>query len=463
MKEIKAYQRGDRWAVSYRVSGYSQVFYESFLTEAEAKARAAELTLKKLQGTLRPPIIRQKKKMPTLKELLAEYVESYGKSRWGDSQYSVVTRQIRDYIDPAPISGLLIKDISPVEIDRFFNDLLFTPVVMRKGHTDTGKTVGISIVEKIRATIRSAFNQAIKWGYITSNPVVGSTLPKVERQSRTVWKPDEAQYALSACGNELLRLCMLLSIGCSMRIGEILGLQWSSVHLTPIASLDNPPTLHVKQELKRCDVHSLEQTASRGDIYFRFPARKQAHTCTTVLVLKAPKTATSVRTLYIPATVVEVLKAHQERQSEEKRKAGKMYDDYDLVIAQPDGRPVEERYISKELEKLVEETRLPKVVFHSLRHLSTSLKLQYSGGDIKAVQGDTGHAQADMVTSVYAHTFDDNRRSLANLMESNFFEKNLVKKTEVGSATLPEVLEFEKLLVEKPDAAKSLIALLKIV
>ena len=171
--------------------------------------------------------------------------------------------------------------------------------MLRKGHADNGKTVGISIVEKIRATMRSAFNQAIKWGYITSNPVVGSTLPKVERRSRAVWKPDEAQYALSACGNELLRLCMLLSIGCSMRIGEILGLQWSSIHLTPISSLDNLPTLHVKQELKRCDVHSLEQTASRGDIFFRFPARKQAHTCTTVLVLKAPKTASSVRTLYI--------------------------------------------------------------------------------------------------------------------------------------------------------------------
>jgi len=113
-----------------------------------------------------------------------------------------------------------------------------------------------------------------------------------------------------------------------------------------------------------------------------------------------------------------------------------MYGDYDLVIAQPDGRPVEERFISRELEKLIEETQLPKVVFHSLRHISTSLKLQYSGGDIKAVQGDTGHAQADMVTSVYAHTFDDNRRSLAGLMESNFFEKSSEEKERNGQRHL---------------------------
>ena len=29
-----------------------------------------------------------------------------------------------------------------------------------------------------------------------------------------------------------------------------------------------------------------------------------------------------------------------------------------------------------------------------------------SGGDIKAVQGDSGHAQADMVTEAYGHIID---------------------------------------------------------
>ena len=41
------------------------------------------------------------------------------------------------------------------------------------------------------------------------------------------------------------------------------------------------------------------------------------------------------------------------------------------------------------------------MVFHSLRHTSVTYKLKLSGGDIKAVQGDSGHAQADMVMEVY--------------------------------------------------------------
>lgn len=74
------------------------------------------------------------------------------------------------------------------------------------------------------------------------------------------------------------------------------------------------------------------------------------------------------------------------------------YQDFGLVIAHEDGRPYEERQIAFLLRKLTDATGLPPVVFHSLRHCSASLKLQIGGGNIKAVQGDTGHAQSRMVT-----------------------------------------------------------------
>ena len=46
-----------------------------------------------------------------------------------------------------------------------------------------------------------------------------------------------------------------------------------------------------------------------------------------------------------------------------------------------------------------------------------------SGGDIKAVQGDSGHAQADMVTEVYGHIIDEDRRKNAEMMENAFYNK----------------------------------------
>ena len=83
------------------------------------------------------------------------------------------------------------------------------------------------------------------------------------------------------------------------------------------------------------------------------------------------------------------LKKQQERRIKELHG---LYQNYDMVIAQADGRPTEERLISRAMKLLAQENNLPEVVFRSLRHLSTSMKLQVSGGDIKAVQGDTGHS-----------------------------------------------------------------------
>ena len=79
--------------------------------------------------------------------------------------------------------------------------------------------------------------------------------------------------------------------------------------------------------------------------------------------------------------------------------------------------------IRKALNDLIKEHDLPPVVFHSLRHTSVTYKLKLNGGDIKAVQGDSGHSQINMVTDVYSHIIDDDRRKNAELFEQAFYEK----------------------------------------
>ena len=128
-----------------------------------------------------------------------------------------------------------------------------------------------------------------------------------------------------------------------------------------------------------------------------------------------------------------------------------------MVIAQADGRPTEERLIARALKLLEQENNLPEVVFHSLRHLSTSMKLQVSGGDIKAVQGDTGHSQVSMVTNVYAHTFDENRKRIADRMETSFFKATVPEKRDAN----PECDQILSLLAEKPELAALILAMAK--
>ena len=106
-----------------------------------------------------------------------------------------------------------------------------------------------------------------------------------------------------------------------------------------------------------------------------------------------------------------------------------LYTDYGLVLATSYGSPLGEDSIRKRFTKLIRENDLPEVVFHSLRHTSVTYKLKLNGGDIKAVQGDSGHAQVNMVTDVYSHIIDEDRKRNAELFEEAFYgKKNLNPK-----------------------------------
>ena len=80
------------------------------------------------------------------------------------------------------------------------------------------------------------------------------------------------------------------------------------------------------------------------------------------------------------------------------------------------------------------------MVFHSLRHSSITYKLKLNGGDMKAVQGDSGHAQVKMVADVYSHIIDDDCRLNAERLEEAFYSGNKGEGTQLhpkepGNAT----------------------------
>jgi len=104
----------------------------------------------------------------------------------------------------------------------------------------------------------------------------------------------------------------------------------------------------------------------------------------------------------------------------------------------------------EQMKKLIEEHNLPPVVFHSLRHSSVTYKLKLNGGDIKAVQGDSGHSQVDMVTDVYSHIIDEDRRRNAELFEEAFYEKKnldpkMREETTTQTVDVPDDVDAELL------------------
>ena len=139
---------------------------------------------------------------------------------------------------------------------------------------------------------------------------------------------------------------------------------------------------------------------------------------------------------------------------------GSEYKDFDLVFAGPMGMPTESSTIPGAFEKLIKEhPELPKVVFHSLRHSSITYKLKLNGGDIKAVQGDSGHSQVKMVTDVYSHILDDDRKHNAELFEEAFYSEKKKEPDRSGDEDVdPETLLK---LLKNPELAAVIKALAK--
>ena len=135
---------------------------------------------------------------------------------------------------------------------------------------------------------------------------------------------------------------------------------------------------------------------------------------------------------------------------------GSEYHDYDLVVSQINGRPYDINIIDKMFQKFIESNSLRRVVFHSLRHSSTSLKLKLSRGNIKAVQGDTGHAEARMVTDTYAHGFDEDRKLIAKEMDTGFFSK--VEEDTSKALDDDTIKLLTGIVKEHPELVKTLLA-----
>ena len=210
------------------------------------------------------------------------------------------------------------------------------------------------------------------------------------------------------------------------------------------------------------DRHKCEVTKLRFDVLQVFPS--QSKRSVTVLVLKAPKTQSSVRKVFLPRTVAQMLVDHKREQDQMREALGDEYADHNLVICSSCGSPRESTVIREQFTKLIEEHDLPKVVFHSLRHSSITYKLKLNGGDVKSVQGDSGHAQAKMVTDQYSHILDDDRVKNAENFEEAFYsgKEEPVRKAETRetSSSGDEAAMIAKLL-SNPETANLLKALVK--
>ena len=392
-------------------NGETKQKWETRSSYQDALKRKAEVENQKTTRSFLPP------SNQSISEFLLDFVSLYGEKRWGVSMYDSQNSLIANYINPI-IGDMKVQDITPRVVDKYIQTLQKTPAVNTKNHHAKTEFVTNATIDKIIKLLRCAFKQAVRWELVAKNPFDNVILPKVEHKKRDIWTADMIRTALDQCTDGKLYVAMNLAFACSMRMGEIMGLTWSNVHISDEDIAADNAYVYIDKELTRASKRAIEMLGHR-DVYYVFPPLF-ANTSTRI-ILKKPKTDSSIRKVWLPKTLAYILLEWKKSQDELKEMLRDEYQDYDLVVALPNGRPCEDRVLLKEFEKLREKAGLPKVVFHSLRHSSTTYKLKLNHGDLKATQGDTGHAQIDMITSVYAHILDEDRKVNAQKFEDAFY------------------------------------------
>lgn len=376
------------------------------------------------------------------------------------SMYDGQTALIANYINPI-IGDMEVQDITPRVVDKYIQTLQKTPSVSRKNRKARTEFVTNQTIEKIIKLLRCAFKQAVRWELIGKNPFENAVLPKTEYKKRDIWDAETIRLALDQCTDSKLYIAMNLAFACSLRMGEILGLTWKNVHIEDENIAADNAYIYIEAELTRASKQAIEMLGQK-DIYYIFTPLMP--NTSTRLILKKPKTDSSVRKVWLPKTVAYILREWKKSQEELKGFLGDEYQDFDLVVALPNGRPCENRIIEKEFSLLKEKAGLPNVVFHSLRHSSTTYKLKLNHGDLKATQGDTGHAEIDMITKVYAHILDEDRKINAQKFESAFYAKpdlrNVAPPQEQSQTQTLDLAALIEQLQKSPELASTLAALI---
>lgn len=139
-------------------------------------------------------------------------------------------------------------------------------------------------------------------------------------------------------------------------------------------------------------------------------------------LLLEPKTSRSRRTLVMPSAIVEALRDHQIRQSDESREPGYKRNDLGLVFTRPDGGPLDGTVLTHQFHRLLDRAGIEQRRFHDLRHSCATLLLAQ---DVPArvVMDILGHSQIALTMNTYTQVLPELKTEAAKRMNSLVFER----------------------------------------
>lgn len=383
-------------------SGERKQKWETFATKKEALQKKAEVEYLKAENIF--PIVKTPglSSIKTINNFMDEFITSYGKKNWSISTFSSNKSLIKNYVEPY-IGKIPVHILSNNHIEDYYNTLY-----------------DINLISRVHKLMKCAFSQAKKLRLIKENPFLLVDIPKKKYKQKNILTEDDIRKLLSHCyeNDYQIYMCINLAFACSMRLGEILGLTWDDIEVSKTSVKNNLSCLHVNKTLSRASKATLKELNNK-DVIFTFETDfKFKKSC---LVLKSPKTQSSNRTIWIPSTIANELLRLKNILNKDIYQKNKFMNKPNLVFVNDLGNPIDLRIVEQRFGKALNNCHLPDVTFHSLRHSSITYKLKLTNGDIKSVQGDSGHSQISTTMNIYAHIMDKERMKTAKNFDESFY------------------------------------------
>jgi integrase len=141
---------------------------------------------------------------------------------------------------------------------------------------------------------------------------------------------------------------------------------------------------------------------------------------TGVISVETSKTEAGVRTLAVPAPLLDILNAHQERQQEERRMQGVQWQEHGLVFPSEVGTRMLPGNLHRHFKATLEKAGLRNSIrFHDLRHTCASF-LVAQGAHPRTIMNILGHSKVHTTMEIYAHTLDNTQRSALESLDTMF-------------------------------------------
>ena len=191
--------------------------------------------------------------------------------------------QIKNHIMPA-FGAMKLKALDAHTIQRFYNRLTLSP-----------KTI-----KNIHGVLHKALQQAVALGYIRFNPSDSCTLPRMEKRKISPLDEEQSKAFLQAIRGHRFEVLYTVALLTGMREGEVLGLTWDCVDF-------DKGTILINKQLQR---------------------EKKPHGQYLLVATKNDKS----RTITPAPLVMKLLRSHRTHQSEQRLKAGPLWEDSGLVF-----------------------------------------------------------------------------------------------------------------------------------